>query len=84
MKHEPMGDIMAFSLRAVFNEAVEIGKAAVRMVNDFVAPAQEHAFTGGSSVHLASAFAAQEARAIARSAPVMDGIKKGSPFGNAR
>ncbi len=78
---------MAFSLRAVFNEAVEIGKAAARMVADFVAPVQEQSYSSGSHVNLGSAFAGHEIRAAAKLAPVpvqMDGIKKGSPFGKAR
>ncbi len=87
MKHEPMGDIMAFSLRAVFNEVVDSGKAAMRMVQDFVAPVQQQSYSSGPTVNLASVFAGHEARAAARLAPApvkMDGIKKGSPFGNAR
>lgn len=73
---------MAFSLRAVFNEAVEIGKAAARLL---VGPAQEHAYSSGSHVNLGSTFAGHEIRAAARLAPAQsEGIKKGSPFGNAR
>lgn len=77
---------MAFSLRAVFNEAVEVGKAAARIVADFVAPVQEQAYSGGSHVNLASVFAGHEARASAQLAPAKppEGIKKGSSFGNAR
>lgn len=74
-------------LSKLFNEVAEAGRAAAKMVHDFIAAPQEHSFTGGREVNLGSVFAGHEVRAAARLAPVpvkMDGIKKGSPFGNAR